>query len=91
MRSLFNLDGPVLQFINKITYSVYLNILWFICCIPIVTAGASTTALFYVTLKIVKNEEGNITKAFFRSFRANLKQGTKIRSEERRVGKECRL
>ncbi len=78
MRSLFNLDGPVLQFINKITYSVYLNILWFICCIPIVTAGASTTALFYVTLKIVKNEEGNITKAFFRSFRANLKQGTKI-------------
>lgn len=78
MRSLFNLDGPVLQFINKITYSVYLNILWFICCIPIVTAGASTTALFYVTLKMVKNEEGNITKAFFRSFRANLKQGTKI-------------
>ena len=67
-----------LQFINKITYSVYLNILWFICCIPIVTAGASTTALFYVTLKMVKNEEGNITKAFFRSFRANLKQGTKI-------------
>lgn len=78
MGNLFNLDGPVLQFINKITYSVYLNILWFICCIPIVTAGASTTALFYVTLKIVKNEEGNITKAFFRSFRANLKQGTKI-------------
>ncbi len=78
MRSLFNLDGPVLQFINKITYSVYLNILWFICCIPIVTAGASTTALFYVTLKMAKNEEGNITKAFFRSFRANLKQGTKI-------------
>ena len=78
MGNLFNLDGPVLQFINKITYSVYLNILWFICCIPIVTAGASTTALFYVTLKMVKNEEGNITKAFFRSFRANLKQGTKI-------------
>lgn len=78
MSNLFNLDGPVLQFINKIVYSVYLNILWFICCIPVVTAGASTTALFYVTLKMAKNEEGNITKAFFHSFKDNLKQGTKI-------------
>ena len=71
MSNLFNLDGPVLQFINKIVYSVYLNILWFICCIPVVTAGASTAALFYVTLKISRNEEGNITKAFFHSFKAN--------------------
>lgn len=78
MSNLFNLDGPVLQFINKIVYSVYLNILWFICCIPVVTAGASTTALFYVTLKMSANEEGNITRAFFHSFRENLKQATII-------------
>ncbi len=78
MNHLFNLDGPVLQFINKIVYSVYLNILWFICCIPVITIGASTTALFYVTLKISKNEEGSITKAFFHSFKENLRQGTAI-------------
>ena len=78
MNNLFNLDGPVLQFVNKIVYSVYLNILWFICSIPIVTIGASTTALFYVTLKISKNEEGSITKAFFHSFKENLRQGTVI-------------
>ena len=78
MNNLFNLDGPVLQFVNKIVYSVYLNIMWFICCIPVITAGASTTALFYVTLKIAKNEEGNITKAFFHSFRENLRQSTLI-------------
>lgn len=78
MNNLLNLDGPVMQLINKIVYSVYLNILWFICCIPIVTIGASTTALFYVTLKIAKNEEGNLSKAFFHSFKENLKQGTVI-------------
>ena len=78
MTDLFNVDGPVLQFVNKIVYSVYLNILWFLCCIPVITVGASTTALFYVTLKISKNEEGNITKAFFRSFRENFRQGTLI-------------
>lgn len=43
-----------------------------------ITVGASTTALFYVTLKIAKNEEGNITKAFFHSFRQNFRQGTLI-------------
>lgn len=78
MRNLLNLDGPVMRLINKIVCGVYLNILWFLCCIPIVTVGASTTVLFYVTLKMAKNEEGNLTRAFFRSFKANLKQGTII-------------
>ena len=31
----------------KLCYSCCLNILWFLCCIPIVTIGASTTALYY--------------------------------------------
>ena len=62
MNSLLNPDNPVMQFITKIVYSVYLNILWFMCCIPVVTAGAATTALYYVTLKMAKNEEGGITK-----------------------------
>ena len=78
MNHLLNPEGPVMQFITKVTYSAYLNILWFLCCIPIFTIGASTTALFYVTLKMAKNEEGNITRAFFRSFKENFKQGTII-------------
>ena len=78
MNQLFNPDSPVLGFINKIVYCVYLNILWLVCSLPIVTIGASTTALFYVTLKMAKNEEGNITRAFFHSFKDNFKQGTII-------------
>lgn len=76
MNSLLNPDNPVMQFITKIVYSVYLNVLWFICCIPVVTAGAATTALYYVTLKMAKNEEGGITKSFFKAFKENFKQST---------------
>lgn len=76
MRNLFNPDNAIMQLITKVVYSAYLNILWFICCIPVVTIGASTTALFYVTLKMAKNEEGNITTAFFRSFKENFRQST---------------
>ncbi len=78
MRGILTPDNPVMNFITRIVYSVYLNILWFICCIPIVTAGASTTALFYVTLKMVKNEEGNVTVQFFRAFKENFRFSTKV-------------
>ena len=69
MSEFFNPDSPIMRFITKIACSVYLNILWFVCCLPVVTVGASTTALFYVTLKMAKNEEGNITSAFSVLFR----------------------
>ena len=78
MNKILSPDGPLMSLMTKVAYSAYLNILWFLCCLPVVTVGASTTALFYVTLKIAKNEEGNITKAFFRSFKENFKQGTII-------------
>lgn len=78
MNKILSPDGPLMSLMTKVAYSAYLNILWFLCCLPVVTVGASTTALFYVSLKIAKNEEGNITKAFFRSFRENFKQGTII-------------
>lgn len=77
LQGIFSPDNRVMVFITKIVYSVYLNVLWFICCIPIITAGASTTALFYVTLKMVRNEEGNVTKQFFQAFRDNLKSSMK--------------
>ncbi len=76
MERIFSPDNPVMVLITKITLCVYLNILWVICCLPIVTAGASTTALFYVTLKMVRNEEGGVTRQFFRAFRNNFRQST---------------
>ena len=78
MSEFFNPDNPIMRFITKIANSVYLNILWLICSLPVVTIGASTTSLFYVTLKMAKNEEGNLTAAFFRSFKENFRQATKI-------------
>lgn len=78
MQNIFSPDNRVMIFITKIVNSIYLNILWFICCIPIVTIGASTTALFYVTLKMAKNEEGNVGRQFFAAFRSNFKQSTRV-------------
>ena len=55
-----------------------LGVLALICCLPVVTIGASLTALSYVALRVARNEEGYIIKDFFRSFRENLKIATII-------------
>lgn len=74
----FDLDSPLMQVLNKVADLLWLNILTLICCIPIVTAGASLTAMNYMALKIVRNEECYITKGFFKSFKQNFKQATAI-------------
>ena len=76
MNSLFNMDGPVMSFLNRVADLIWLNILALVCCIPIVTAGASLTALHYMTIKMIRKEDGYITRGFFKSFRQTFKQAT---------------
>jgi uncharacterized membrane protein YesL len=78
MGKLFNTDGKFFAIFTRIADLMILNILWIICCIPIFTAGAATTAMYYVTLKMVRNEESYIAKSFFRSFKDNFRQSTMI-------------
>lgn len=78
MDKIFNLDGPFMQVFNKIADLIWLNILTMICCMPIITAGAALTAQHYVVLKMVRNQEGYITRSFFKSFKTNFRQATCI-------------
>lgn len=78
MRDFFNPENPLMIFFARLTDLIILNLVCIICCLPIVTIGASVTALHYVTLKMAKNEEGYIIKSFFKSFKENLKQSTVV-------------
>ena len=75
---ILDIDGPLIQFLGKMADLMWLNILTMLCCIPIVTAGASLTALNYMALKIVRNEECYITRGFFKAFKDNFFQSTAI-------------
>lgn len=55
-----------------------LNILWILCCVPVFTCGASTTALYTVTMKLLKGEGIPVARTFFEAFRRNFKTATKI-------------
>ena len=78
MNRFFNMDNKFFVFMGRVADLILLNILCILCCIPIVTAGASITALYYVTLKMARDEESYIIRSFFRSFKQNFKQATII-------------
>ncbi|MCR5823840.1 MAG: YesL family protein [Lachnospiraceae bacterium] len=72
---LFDPEGLLMTSFDTVKNLIILNLLTIICSLPIVTAGAAFTALHYSVLKMVRNEEGYISKNFFKSFKENLKQG----------------
>ena len=76
MSKLFRMDSPLMRFLTKIADLMVLNILFCITSIPLITIGASWTALYSVTLKMVRDEEGSVSRSYFRSFRQNFRQAT---------------
>ena len=78
MDRFFNMDNKFFTFMSRVADLIILNILCIVCCIPIVTIGPSISAMFYVTMKMVRNEESYIVRGFFKSFKQNLKQGIVI-------------
>lgn len=70
-----SLFGQIFGFLGQL---ILLNILWIVTSIPVVTAGASTTAMYYVVLKLHKEGEISVGKAFFQSFKQNFAQATAV-------------
>lgn len=73
---LFGIDSPLFRTLGKLADLMILNLVFLICCLPIVTIGAALTGLNYVTLKMAEDEEGYIVKGFFKSFKQNFVQAT---------------
>ncbi|MBR2528364.1 MAG: YesL family protein [Blautia sp.] len=73
----FSYDNPVWRFVLRVGQIWWLHILWLVTSIPLVTIGASTTALIYSCMKLQK-EDGYPLENFFRSFRENFLQATAI-------------
>ena len=62
---------------EKVADLIVINLLFILCSIPIVTIGASATAMHY-TLRRWREGQGSLAKDFFRSFRLNFRQATAL-------------
>ena len=72
---MMNLNSPFFRLITNIGNLILVSILWIIGCIPIVTIGASTAALYYTCVKVIRHGRGYLFSSFLQSYRSNLKQG----------------
>ena len=71
---MFHTDSLIIRILSLLSDLFILHFFWILCCIPLVTIGASTTALYYAMMKRIDTDEGSIVSNFWGSFKLNLKQ-----------------
>ena len=78
MNSFFNYENDIMSALTRFVDAIVLGILWFVCSIPIVTVGASSTAFYYAFNKAVQQKRGYAWQEFYYGFKTNFKQSTKV-------------
>ena len=78
MKNLFRWDNPLIQLLTALADVILTNLLCLICCLPVVTAGASIAATYKVMLNLSQDTGGGIWNTFFTAFRENFKQATAV-------------
>ncbi|MDR0273702.1 MAG: DUF624 domain-containing protein [Clostridiales bacterium] len=76
MREFFSLEGTFNKYAGFVADMFILSFLWIFFSIPIITIGASTTALFYVCTRRIANREGYISSDFWSAFKTNFVKAT---------------
>ena len=70
--------NPLFSLLNQLGQLILLSILWTICSLPVITIGASTAALYYTVVKVLRRHQDSLFAAFFREFRNNFLQSLNI-------------
>jgi uncharacterized membrane protein YesL len=70
------MDNKFFRGLEKLIDGMFLSALWLLFCLPIVTIGASTTAVYYTAHKSLRRGRGYIFQCFWGAFCSNFKQAT---------------
>lgn len=76
MERFFRSDNAVMKVLAKVFDIGWLSIVYVLFCVPVVTAGAATTALYYVAAKVLRHDRSYVWTEFWRSFRQNFVPAT---------------
>ena len=69
MRHLFDIESPLMTWLSRLADLMVLNLLWLLSCVPIITVGAATAALYSASIAIMEGRCGSAAGAFWREFR----------------------
>lgn len=71
----FSPDSKFMIFCTRLVELTRINLLWLVCCLPVFTAGAATTAML-TALYAFRAEEPCGSKVFFAAFRKSFRKAT---------------
>lgn len=74
MNNIFSPDSKLITILEGLANTILLNVLFLLCCVPVLTIGAAFTALFSGCRSLLR--DGACFRAFFRAFRTNFKRAT---------------
>lgn len=77
MGEFFNPEKGIWAWLSALVDMVGLSVLWIFLCLPAVTIGPATAALYYAVVKCVRGRESGAFGAYLRSFRTNFKVGVR--------------
>ena len=70
MSRLFSPDGLLWKILNSLTDIFALSLIWLFCCLPVITIGPATTALYDAVTHGIRYQETGLYRRFFRTFKA---------------------
>ena len=73
---LFSPDNKFMRAMSRLGDLLLLNLVFLLCCVPLVTIGAARTALYTVSFRLIRDRESRPLAAFFRAFKQNFRSGT---------------
>ncbi|ATG53598.1 hypothetical protein CFK41_01505 [Brachybacterium ginsengisoli] len=76
MKSLMAADSPLQRILGRVADVMILNLLFFVTSLPLITLGASLTALSRTALEMVDDRQDSVPGTYLRAFRQNLRQAT---------------
>ena len=78
MDSIFSPDSALMRGLSRIADVMLLNVVFIATSLPVITLGASLTALNFTAMRIATGKCESVIGDYFRSFRQNFRQATVI-------------
>lgn len=78
MGKFFDPERGIWSWLSTLVDICGLSLLWLFLCLPVVTIGPATAALYFAVVKCVRRRGSGAFHCYLRSFRENLKTGVLV-------------
>ena len=75
MNEVFNSNNPAMRFMSNIFNIFWVNLIFLLTCIPLITIGPALCALYHVCIKIVSGEDVHVYHEYFGEFKKSFVKG----------------